>query len=364
MRDVVVLSTGRYLPERIFKNEEFESFLDTSDEWITERTGIRERRFAAPGETVSSMSQRAAEQAIERAGIAVDDIDLIIVATVTGDTVFPSTANWLQAKLGNTSAWSYDINAACSGFMYGLSAATALLRSGQAKTALLVGAERMSALLDFTDRSTCVLFGDGAAAVILQAVEAADNPEGYGVGEFILGSDGNLAGILCQPSGGSTQPPTYKSVLEHGHYVHMSGRDVYKHAVRRMDEIVEKVIAKQGVDPAEIDWFVAHQANIRIIESVQERMGLPKERFYINIQRYGNTTSATIPLCLDELYTGGKLTAGDKLVLFTFGAGLTWGSAYLVWGTPAALNNKQHGISNKVADSTSGGIPVASEVQP
>lgn len=360
--DVVVRSTGRYVPERVFTNAEFTSFLDTSDEWITERTGIKERHLAAPGETVSDMGYRASLQALERAGLEANDIDVIVVATVTGDTVFPSTANWLQAKLGNSRAWSFDVNAACSGMMYTLSLLTGLLRSGQARRALLVGAEKMSAILDFTDRSTCVLFGDGAGAMILEAVAAADNPEGYGVGEFVLGSDGNLANILYQPCGGSNQPPTYRSVSEHGHYVHMEGRDVYKNAVRRMDEIVVEVLKRQAVDPATVDWFIAHQANVRIIESVQERMGLPKERFYVNIQRYGNTTSATIPLCLDELYTDGQLKAGQRLVLFTFGAGLTWGSAYLVWGSPDALttqNIKQNGIPADVgAEAASGEVRI------
>ncbi len=343
--DVVVRSTGRYVPERVFLNHEFESFLDTSDEWITERTGIKERHLAAPGESVSDMALAAARQAMERAGVGPEDLDLIVVATVTGDTIFPSTANWLQGKLGNTRAWSFDINAACSGFIYSLSTVTALLRTGQARRALLVGAEKMTSILDFTDRSTCVLFGDAAAAMILEAVAPEANPEGYGLGEFYLGSDGSLAEILFQPCGGSSSPPTFHSVQRHGHYVKMQGKDVYKHAVRRMDEIVVGVLEKQGVEPASVDWFIAHQANVRIIDSVQERMGLPKERFYVNIQRYGNTTSATIPLCLDELWVDGKLKQGQRLVLFTFGAGLTWGSAYLVWSAPALADITRNDIS-------------------
>ncbi|MCC7477336.1 ketoacyl-ACP synthase III [bacterium] len=337
MMDVVVRSTGRYVPERVFLNHEFESFLDTSDQWITERTGIKERHLAAPGESVSDMSLHAARQALERAGLGPEDIDLIVVATVTGDTVFPSTANWLQGKLGNTRGWSFDINAACSGFIYSLSTVTALLRSGQARRALLVGAEKMSAILDFTDRASCVLFGDAAAALVLEAVEPEQNGEGYGIGEFYLGSDGSLAEILYQPCGGSSSPPTFSSVQRHGHYVKMQGQDVYKNAVRRMDEVVDGVLKKQGVAPESVDWFIAHQANVRIIDSVRERMKLPAERFYVNIQRYGNTTSATIPLCLDELVCDGRLSAGQNLVLFTFGAGLTWGSAFLKWGVPAGL---------------------------
>jgi 3-oxoacyl-[acyl-carrier-protein] synthase-3 len=332
VKDVVVRGTGRYLPERIFTNHEFEAIIETSDDWITERTGIRERRLAAPGESTSDMALQACRQALERAGVAADEVGLIIVATVTPDTVFPATANWLQGKLGNHTAWSYDINAACGGYIYALSAATGLLRTGQARYALVVGAERMSAILDFTSRETCVLFGDGAAALLLEAVDPADNPQGYGVREFVLGSDGNLARILWQPDGGSNSPPTLDTLARHGHFVHMQGREVYKHAVRRMNQIVTDVLERVGVAPDAVDWFVPHQANVRIIQSVQERLGLPAERFYVNIDRYGNTTAATIPLCLDELAEQGKLHAGSKVVLFTFGAGFTWGSCYLVWG--------------------------------
>jgi 3-oxoacyl-[acyl-carrier-protein] synthase-3 len=332
VKDVVVRGTGRYVPERVFSNHEFEAIIDTSDEWITERTGIRERRLAAPGELNSDMALQACRQALERAGVEAQEVGLIVVATVTPDTVFPATANWLQGKLGNFHAWSYDINAACGGFIYALSAVTSLLQTGQARYALVVGAEKMSAILDFTSRETCVLFGDGAAALLLEAVDPAANPQGYGIRDFVLGSDGNLAQILWQPDGGSNSPPTMETLARHGHYVHMQGREVYKHAVRRMNQIVIEVLDKAGVAPGDIDWYVPHQANVRIIQSVQERLGLPMERFYVNIDRYGNTTAATIPLCLDELNEQGKLQPGSKVVLFTFGAGFTWGSCYLVWG--------------------------------
>jgi 3-oxoacyl-[acyl-carrier-protein] synthase III len=332
--DVVIRGTGRYLPERVFTNEEFTAFLDTSDEWIMQRTGIRERRYAAPGETASGMGLAAVQQCLEQAGVHSDEIDLIIVPTVTPDTPFPATANWLQGKLGNKRAWSFDVNAGCSGFIYGLSVADSLLRCGRNKLCLLVGSEKMSSLCDFTDRSTCVLFGDAAACVLLEAVEPQNNPRRVGIQEFSLGSEGEYAEILYQPAGGSNIPPTHKSVAEHGHYAHMTGREVYVHAVRRMEQTILEVVAKGGLTPQDIAWFVPHQANARIIETICQRMGLPPERFYMNIDRYGNTTSATIPLCLDELNRDGKLQPGDKLVLFTFGTGLTWGSTLVTWGQP------------------------------
>jgi len=332
--DVVIRGTGRYLPERVFTNHEFTAFLDTSDEWIVQRTGIRERRYAAPGESASDMGLAAVRQCLERAGVDSGEIDLIIVPTVTPDTPFPATANWLQGKLGNKRAWSFDLNAGCSGFIYGLSVADALLRSGRSQKCLLVGSEKMSALCDFTDRATCVLFGDAAACILLEAVESERNPQHYGIEQFALGSEGEFAEILYQPGGGSSHPPTYKTVQDHLHYAHMIGREVYVHAVRRMDQTIREVVAKGGLELEDIAWFVPHQANARIIETIAQRMNLPAERFYLNIDRYGNTTSATIPLCLDELDQAGKLRPGDKLVLFTFGTGLTWGSTLLTWGSP------------------------------
>ncbi|MDQ3023841.1 MAG: ketoacyl-ACP synthase III [bacterium] len=332
--DVVIRGTGSYLPERIFTNQEFEALLDTSDEWIVQRTGIRQRRLAAPGEANSDMGLAAARQCLERCNLEPNDVDLIIVPTVTPDTPFPATANWLQGKLGNTRAWSFDINAGCSGFIYGLATATSLLSCGTAKRCLLIGSEKMSALLDFTDRSTCVLFGDGAACVLLEAVESQNNPNGYGVKLFSMGSDGLNAEILYQPAGGSSQPPTFRSVMAHDHYVHMSGREVYSHAIRRMETSILDVLERGGTSAGEIDWFVPHQANARIIETIHQRMELPAERFFVNIDKYGNTTAATIPLCIDEMDQAGLLKAGDKLVLFTFGTGLTWGSCLLTWGAP------------------------------
>jgi 3-oxoacyl-[acyl-carrier-protein] synthase III len=332
--DVVIRSTGRYLPERVFTNDEFTAFIETSDEWITERTGIKERRMAAPGEKNSDMALAAVRQCLDRAGVDANEVDLIVLPTVTPDTVFPATANWLQGKLGNTRAWSFDVNAGCGGFIYGLAAATSILRTGLSHRALVVGSEKMTALLDFTDRSTCVLFGDGAACVLLEAVAPQDNPQRFGLMDFIVGSDGQFAEILYQPGGGTALPPNFRTVLNHEHHIKMAGREVYKHAVRRMEQCILDVLEKTGVPATEIAWFVPHQANARIIETIQQRMNLPRERFYVNIQRYGNTTSATIPLCLDEMSQDGLLKPGDKVVTFTFGTGLTWGAALLTWGHP------------------------------
>ena len=332
MYDVVVRATGRYLPERVFTNKEFEAFLETSDDWITERTGIKERRMAAPGEQVSDMACKAAQQALERAGWSADDLEVIVVATVTPDTVFPATAQWVQAKLDNKTAWSFDVNAGCSGYVYALNTVFNMLHSGQHKRAIVIGAEKMTALCDFTNRDHCVLFGDAAGCLLLEAIPPEENHDGSGIKDFYLKSDGHLAEVLVQHAGGSNHPPTHATILGHQHYIDMQGREVYKNAVRRMYESVMEIIQKQGVDKDEIDWFIAHQANSRIIEGTQRRLGVPVEKVYINVDRYGNTTAATLPMCLDELYVDGKLTPGQKVILFTFGTGFTWGSCYMVWG--------------------------------
>jgi 3-oxoacyl-[acyl-carrier-protein] synthase III len=332
MYDVVVRASGRYLPERVVTNNEFEAFIETTDEWITERTGIKERHYAAPGEQVSDMACHAAKQALARAGWSPDDLEVIVVATVTPDTVFPATAQWLQTKLGNKTAWSFDVNAGCSGFVYALNTAFNMLRSGQHKRALVVGAEKMTALCDYTNRDHCVLFGDGAGCLLLEAVPAEQNKEGYGLKDFYLLSDGGVAELLVQQAGGSNQPPTYASVRDHQHYISMNGREVYKHAVRRMTESVVELLKKENLDKGEIDWYIAHQANARIIEGTQRRLDVPMEKVYVNVDRYGNTTAATLPICLDEMREDGKLTPGQKVIIFTFGAGFTWGSCYMIWG--------------------------------
>lgn len=332
LKEVIVRSTGCYMPERVFTNQEFEAFLDTTDQWIVERTGIRERRLAAPGEQSSDMAVKAVQQCLERAGLEAEDVDVFVVATVTPDTIFPATANWLQGKLGNTHAWGFDLNAGCSGYIYSLNAAYNVLRSGQHRFALVVGAEKMSCLADMTKREHCVLFGDGAACLLLEAVDPADNPRGFGIKDFYLQSDGSLAEILMQQAGGTAKPASYMTVRNHEHFISMDGQAVFKNAVRRMYQSVMQVLEQVEVEPQDVDWFVGHQANARILRSTQQRLKVPEEKVYMNVQRYGNTTAVTIPSCLDELYEAGKLQPGHKVVLFTFGTGFTWGSTYLVWG--------------------------------
>jgi 3-oxoacyl-[acyl-carrier-protein] synthase III len=335
-KSVVIRASGSYVPERVMKNQDFTAFLDTSDEWIVERTGIKERHLAAPGQCNSDLALEAAKRCLAQAGVDAAEIDLIIVGTVTPDTVFPATANWLQGKLNNKKAWSFDINAGCSGFVYALTTATSLLQSGHNHYALVVGSEKMTALCDMTNRDHCVLFGDGAACLLLEVVDEKENPQGYGIKTFYTVSDGADAATLVQLAGGSNQIPTPQSIAQHEHYISMDGQAVYKGAVRRMSQSVEEVLKAVGKEAGEIDWFIPHQANARIIEAVQRRLKVPEEKVYINVDRFGNTTAATIPLCLDELSRSGKLTPGMQVVLFTFGAGFTWGSCYLVWGSPGA----------------------------
>ncbi len=333
-KSVVVRASGHYVPERVMTNDEFTAFLDTSDAWIIERTGIKERHLAAPGQTNSDLALEAAQLCLKRAGVEAAEIDLIIVATVTPDTVFPATANWLQGKLNNKKAWSFDVNAGCSGFIYALSVATSLLETGRNRYALVVGSEKMTAICDMTNRDHCVLFGDGAACLLLEIVDDAENPHGYGIKHFYHESDGALAPILVQIAGGSNLPPSYTTVAGHQHFISMDGQAVYKGAVRHMSQSVDEVLKLAGKTAQDIDWLIPHQANARIIEAVQRRLKVPEEKVYINVDRFANTTAATIPMCLDELAEQGKLTPGMQLVLFTFGAGFTWGSCYLVWGSP------------------------------
>jgi len=327
--DVVIRGTGRYVPARTLNNDDFARFLDTSDEWITTRTGIKLRHFVAPGETCSYMAEQAALRVLQRAGVEPGDLELIVVPTVTPERVFPATASILQGRIGASRAACFDLNAACCGFIYALSAATSFLRCGQYRNALVIGSEVMTTMGNYTDRNTCVLFGDAAAGVYLEAEPRSGSRRG--IRSFDLGSDGTLVEILYQLAGGSAMPATPRSALDEHHYIYMEGQEVFKRAVRAMEQTVRRALAQEGVEPHEVAWFLGHQANIRIIQATQKRLEVPEERVYINIQRYGNTTSASIPLCLDELNEEGKLKPGDGVVLFAFGAGLTWASCYLIW---------------------------------
>jgi len=328
MRDIAVgvLGVGKYVPDRVLTNQDLERMVDTSDEWIVTRTGIRERRIADPSQATSDLAYEAAVQALKTAGLTGEQIDLILVATVTPDTFFPSTACLLQDRLGARKAAAFDLSAACTGFIYGLSVATGFIKTGMYERVLVVGAECVSRITDYTDRNTCVLFGDGAGAVVLGEV-----PEGRGFRSFELGADGSGANLLQLRGGGSRLPPSERSVAERAHYLEMNGREVFKFAVRVMGAASEEALAKAGLGKEDIDLLIPHQANIRIIQSALERLNLPEDKCVVNLDRYGNVSSASIPIALAEAVEEGRVHEGDRLLLVGFGGGLTWGASVLIW---------------------------------
>lgn len=320
-----ITSIGAYVPERVLTNAELAKMVDTSDDWIVERTGIRERRIAAPEQALSDLCRPAAEQALERAGVEPSAIDLLIVATVTPDMSFPSTAAILADQLGAPDAGAYDLSAGCTGFMYALAQAYGMLAGGLSERALVVGGDVLSKILDWEDRSTCVLFGDGAGAVVL---EAAD--EG-GFLAFELGADGSGGPQLYMPAGGSRAPATAETVATRQHFAHMNGREVFKFATRILVSSAESILAECGKTIDDVDVYVPHQANVRIIDHAVRKLGIPKDKVVVNVDRYGNTSSGSIPLALADAEAEGRLQEG-KLVLMTgMGAGLTWGSALMEW---------------------------------
>lgn len=320
---IIIKGTGKYVPERIVTNDDLSKIVDTSDEWIFGRSGIKRRRIAADGETTSDMALKASKAAIESAGLTPHDIDLVIVTTVNPDMLFPSTACILQAKLGiRNNIPCFDLEAACSGFVYGMEVATSMMASGRYKNALVVSSEKMSSMLDWKDRSTCVLFGDGSGAVVF----AASGEENVGILGNVLGADGSDTAMLCMPAGGSAMPPSERTVREGLHYLKMDGREVFKHAVRIMQEKALEVLDLCGVSAEDVALLIPHQANTRIIETVAKRLKIPSEKVYVNIENYGNTSSASIPIALDEVVRGGKVRKGDLVLLVAFGAGLTWGA--------------------------------------
>jgi 3-oxoacyl-[acyl-carrier-protein] synthase-3 len=323
---VGILGTGKYVPERRLTNQELEQMVDTNDEWIVTRTGIRERRIAAPEQATSDLAYEASVRALETAGITADQLDLIIVATITPDMFFPSTACILQEKLGAKKAAAFDLSAACSGFIYGLANATGFIKMGMYRYILVVGAECLSRITDYTDRNTSILFGDGAGAVVLGQV-----PEGRGFKSFKLGADGSGGELLRLCGGGSRLPSTEQTVTERRHYIEMNGRDVFKFAVRIMGSAAEEALSMAGLSKADIDLLVPHQANIRIIQSALERLDLTEDKAMINLDRYGNVSAASIPLALAEAAEEGRLKEGDCVVLVGFGGGLTWGASVLIW---------------------------------
>jgi 3-oxoacyl-[acyl-carrier-protein] synthase-3 len=327
-RSTVILGTGSYAPERVVTNEELSRTVDTSDEWIFSRSGIRERRIAAPKESTSDMGTAAARRALESAGLAASDVDLLIVATVTPDLAMPATACLIQHKLGIPStAACFDLNAACSGFVYALDTACAMLGSGRYRKALVIGAEKFSAIVDWKDRTTCVLFGDGAGAVVIGTTEQPD----IGLLGTKLGTIGESAELLYIPGGGSNEPATAESIAAGRHCVKMKGKEVFKLAVRVMDEAARDILEQHHLRADQISLVIPHQANLRIIEAITQYLELPMERFFVNVDRYGNTSAASIPIALDEARRSGRIKAGDVTLLVAFGAGLTYGSALIRW---------------------------------
>lgn len=321
-----IAGTGLYLPERIMTNLEIEKIVDTSDQWITERTGIRERRIAADNEFTSDMGAKAAIQALEMASLSPDQVDLIIVATFTPDTIFPSTACRIQHAIGAKKAAAFDLQAACSGFLYALVVADQFLRSGLYQNVLVIGSEKISSVLNWSDRNTCVLFGDGAGAVLLQATH-----EGRGLIVSDLGSDGGETEMLTIPASGCRIPVTQQILDQKSNCLFMAGKEVFKKAVTAMGASTSQCLKQAGIESKEIKWVVPHQANLRIIDALVQRLDLPREQVYVNLDRYGNMSSACIPVALHELNVAGKLERGDLVLMTAFGGGLTWASAIFEW---------------------------------
>ena len=325
-RFVHIIGTGSFTPERVLTNKDLEKIVDTSDEWITSRTGIKERRIADPSTSSSVLATHAANRALESAGLTGADLDQIIVGTVTGDRTFPSTACLIQDRIGATKAHAFDVSAACAGFLYGLSVGRSAIASGAAETVLVIGVENLTKIVNWTDRNTCVLFGDAAGAVVLRG---SDKPGG--ILATRLHSDGSLVHLLEMPAGGSLQPPSHETVDKRLHTIHMSGNDVFKHAVRAMESVAVETLEAAGRKPEDLSLLIPHQANYRIIDATARRLGLPMEKVFVNLDRYGNTSSASIPLALDEARRGGRIRPGDLIELVTFGGGFTWAAAVIEW---------------------------------
>lgn len=325
-RSAVITGVGMYVPEKILDNKQLESMVDTNDEWIRTRTGIKERRILEEGGT-SVLATKAVEDLLATTNTDPLDVDVIIVATITPDMFFPSTAALVQDNIGAKNAWGYDLSAACSGFLFALQAGASLIESGQYKKVIVVGADKMSSIIDYTDRNTCILFGDGGSAVLL---EPSENLE-LGVQDSILRTDGSGKDALYMKAGGSLHPSSHETIDNKEHFVYQDGKAVYKVAVKGMADVSAEIMEKNGLKGEDIAYLVPHQANLRIIDATAKRMGIESEKVTINIEKYGNTTAATIPLCLTEYYRDGKFKKGDNLILAAFGGGYTWGAIHLVW---------------------------------
>jgi 3-oxoacyl-[acyl-carrier-protein] synthase-3 len=321
-----ILGTGSYVPEKVLTNSDLEKMVDTSDEWITTRTGIKERRIADPSQAASDLGIEAARKALEDAKIAPSEIDMIIVATVTPDMNFPSTACIIQANLGASNAAAFDISVGCSGFIYGLAIAQQFVETGMYNKILVIGAETLSKITNWKDRNTCVLFGDGAGAAVVGRVES-----GYGILSTYLGADGTGGKHLYMPAGGSRMPASEETVKKNLHTIFMEGQEVFKFAVKVMDSATIEALNRCGLKPEDIDMLIPHQANTRIIEAARKRLKLSDDKVYINLDKYGNTSAASVAIALDEAYRKGLIKKGDIILTVAFGAGLTWGSSVIKW---------------------------------
>ena len=328
VRRARISSLATYVPPRVLTNADLERLVETTDEWILQRTGIRERHIVDAGVATSDLAAEAAREAIRRASLTPNDIDFIVVGTTTPDMMFPSTACLVQTKIGASHAWGFDLGAACSGFTYALTTAAQLVSAGGSRHALVIGADVMSSIIDYTDRTTCVLFGDGAGAAVVEASE----DENIGIIDFENFVDGSGGGALCMPAGGSLRPASHDTIEQRLHYVKQDGAAVFKFAVRNTEEAARRILDRNGVRPCEIDLFVSHQANRRIIMSATERLGIPPDKVVINIERFGNTTAATIPLALNDAVADHRLKEGDLLLLASVGAGFTVGTVLMRWG--------------------------------
>jgi 3-oxoacyl-[acyl-carrier-protein] synthase-3 len=324
----MIASLATYVPPRLLTNADLERMVETSDEWILQRTGIRERHIVDPGIATSDLARHAAEEAIKRAGLAPDDIGFIVVGTVTPDMMFPSTACLLQDKIGAHRAWGFDLSAACSAFTYALTTASQMVACGAHDHALVVGADVMSSIIDYHDRATCVLFGDGAGACVVSAAGARDGR----IIDFEHEIDGSGGPALCMPAGGSLKPTSHETVDQRLHYVKQDGQTVFKFAVRKTEEIAQRILRRNGLTPADLDLFVSHQANRRIIQAATARLAMDPGKVIINIERFGNTTAATIPLALNDAVNSGRLKKGHRVLLCSVGAGFTVGAVLVEWG--------------------------------
>lgn len=320
-----ILGTGSYAPKQVLTNADLETMVETSDSWIVERTGIRERRVAAPGEACSDLGVLAAQQALADANVQASQLDLIVVATCTGDSPLPSTASFIQHRLGAVKAAACDVSAACCGFIYALSVADAYVCTGY-RYVLVIGSEVMSSIIDWTDRNTCVLFGDGAGAAVVGPTE-----DDHGILSLHVHSDGRLSDLICLPGGGSRIPPSERMVVDRLSFIKMRGNETFKIAVKTMEDAVREAVSAHGLGIDDVDWLVPHQANVRILKAVGQRLRLPLERIVVNLTRYGNTSAASIPLALDEAVKNGTIQTGHVVVMAAFGAGLTWASGIMRW---------------------------------